>query len=90
MSHANYKTNLSSQLDLHRTGQLELSLAISGLFSIQVQYKVNKHKKQQRPGSSRGWNFEPLGSECRLKNPDQLLSIEISLLTTVFLSLFQS
>ena len=43
------------------------------LFSIQVQYQVNKHKKH-RPGSSGGWNFQPLGSKTRVKNLDQLLS----------------
>ena len=42
------------------------------LFSIQVQNQVNKHKKH-RPGSSGGWNFQPLGSKTRVKNPDHLL-----------------
>ena len=37
---------------------------------------MNEHKKH-RPGSSGGWSFQPLGSETRLKNPDQLLSKRI-------------
>ena len=42
-------------------------------FSIQVQYEAEKHKKPW-PGCPGGWNFQPLGSQTKLKNPDQLLS----------------
>ena len=44
---------------------------------------MNKHKKH-RPGSSGGWNFQPLGRETRIKNPDQLLSKLFSNLIATF------
>ena len=42
------------------------------LFSIQIQYEVNKHKLH-RPGYSGGLNFQPLGSDTSLINHDQHL-----------------
>ena len=49
-SHTDYKTNLSSQLDLHWTGQLELSLAKSVYNYYTVNYllklKGNNHTRE--------------------------------------------
>ena len=39
-------------------------------FSIQVQYEAEKHKKPL-PGCPGGWNFQPLGSQTKVKKPGQ-------------------